>query len=112
MRGTGFAHHGAVAECGVGGGQGSSAADLATRRAEGAAEAAATTRGAVECLDLYNYYSEMTAKSEVIRARSRLRGDLPEARFLAGNPRRIVPGASMIWWRRAVFLGLSIVPNS
>src|SRR5271163_4054750 len=36
------AHHGAVAECGMAGGQGSSAADLATRRAEGAAEAAAT----------------------------------------------------------------------
>src|SRR5271155_6190618 len=36
------AHHGAVAGCGVAGGQGSSAADLATRRAEGAAEAAAT----------------------------------------------------------------------
>src|SRR5271154_3186629 len=35
-------HHGAVAGCGVAGGQGSSAADLATRRAEGAAEAAAT----------------------------------------------------------------------
>src|ERR1700733_598494 len=36
------AHHGAVAECGVAGRQGSSAADLATRRAEGAAETAAT----------------------------------------------------------------------
>src|SRR6266571_8851881 len=36
------AHHGAVAECGMAGGQGSSAADLATRRPEGAAEAAAT----------------------------------------------------------------------
>src|ERR1017187_9429282 len=36
------AHHGVVAECGMAGGQGSSAADLATRRAEGAAEAAAT----------------------------------------------------------------------
>src|ERR1035437_7282656 len=36
------AHHGAVAECGMAGGQGSSAADLATRRAESAAEAAAT----------------------------------------------------------------------
>src|SRR5215813_11963798 len=36
------AHHGVVAGCGVGGGEGSSAADLATRRAEGAAEAAAT----------------------------------------------------------------------
>src|ERR1022692_141730 len=35
------AHHGAVAECGMAGGQGSSAADLATRRAESAAEAAA-----------------------------------------------------------------------
>src|ERR1019366_7430443 len=36
------AHHRAVAECGVAGGKGSSTADLATRRAEGAAEAAAT----------------------------------------------------------------------
>ena len=36
------AHHGAVAGCGVAGGKGSGAADLATRRAEGAAEAAAT----------------------------------------------------------------------
>src|SRR5450432_201270 len=36
------AHHGAITECGMAGGQGSSAADLATRRAEGAAEAAAT----------------------------------------------------------------------
>src|ERR1039458_6330136 len=36
------AHHGAVAERGVAGGEGSSAADLATRRAEGAAETAAT----------------------------------------------------------------------
>src|SRR5450631_2921609 len=36
------AHHGAVAERGVAGGEGSSAADLATRRAESAAEAAAT----------------------------------------------------------------------
>src|SRR5208282_4732840 len=36
------AHHGAVAASGMAGGQGSSAADLATRRAEGAAEAAAT----------------------------------------------------------------------
>src|ERR1017187_3588069 len=36
------AHHGAVAERGVAGGKGSSAADLATRRAEGAAETAAT----------------------------------------------------------------------
>src|ERR1017187_7314689 len=36
------AHHGVVAECGVAGGEGSSAADLATRRAEGAAEAATT----------------------------------------------------------------------
>src|SRR5450755_3858019 len=36
------AHHGVVAECGMAGGQGSSAADLATRRAEGTAEAAAT----------------------------------------------------------------------
>src|ERR1700733_8114588 len=35
-------HHGVVAACGVAGGQGSSAADLETRRAEGAAEAAAT----------------------------------------------------------------------
>src|ERR1700678_1811412 len=35
-------HHGSVAERGMAGGQGSSAADLATRRAEGAAEAAAT----------------------------------------------------------------------
>src|SRR5208282_1516004 len=35
-------HHGAVAGCGVAGGKGSGAADLATRRAEGAAEAAAT----------------------------------------------------------------------
>src|SRR5450631_572147 len=34
------AHHGVVAERGVGGGKGSSAADLATRRAEGAAETA------------------------------------------------------------------------
>src|ERR1700680_1297278 len=34
------AHHGAVAERGVAGGEGSSAADLATRRAEGAAETA------------------------------------------------------------------------
>ncbi len=34
------AHHGAFAERGVGGGEGSSAADLATRRAEGAAETA------------------------------------------------------------------------
>src|ERR1039457_2606266 len=34
------AHHGAVAECGVAGGEGSSATDLATRRAEGAAETA------------------------------------------------------------------------
>src|SRR5271168_226260 len=34
------AHHGAVAECGVAGGEGSSAADLATRRAEGTAETA------------------------------------------------------------------------
>src|SRR5450432_2077282 len=34
------AHHGVVAERGVGGGQGSSAADLATRRAESAAETA------------------------------------------------------------------------
>src|ERR1700680_3765742 len=34
------AHHGVVAECGVAGGKGSSAADLATRRAEGAAETA------------------------------------------------------------------------
>src|SRR5208282_2820801 len=33
------AHHRVVAECGVAGGEGSSAADLATRRAEGAAEA-------------------------------------------------------------------------
>ena len=32
------AHHGVVAGCGVAGGQGSSAADLATRRAEGAAQ--------------------------------------------------------------------------
>src|ERR1700685_4260526 len=36
------AHHGVVAERGLAGGYGSSAADLATRRAEGAAEAAAT----------------------------------------------------------------------
>src|ERR1039458_2458112 len=36
------AHHRAVTECGVAGGKGSSTADLATRRAEGAAEAAAT----------------------------------------------------------------------
>src|ERR1039458_7214025 len=36
------AHHGAVAECGVASGEGSSAADLATRRAEGTAETAAT----------------------------------------------------------------------
>src|SRR5450631_1364613 len=36
------AHHGDVAERGVAGGEGSSAADLATRRAEGAAETAAT----------------------------------------------------------------------
>src|SRR5271168_4100309 len=36
------AHHGAVAACGMAGGEGSSAADLATRRAEGAAETAAT----------------------------------------------------------------------
>src|SRR5580704_17359094 len=36
------AHHGVVAGCGVAGGEGSSAADLATRRAEGAAETAAT----------------------------------------------------------------------
>src|ERR1019366_5655682 len=36
------AHHGVVAERGMAGGQGSSAADLATRRAEGAAETAAT----------------------------------------------------------------------
>src|SRR5271155_5094167 len=47
------ADHGAVAACGVAGGQGSSAADLATRRAEGAAEAAATrtvvARGWVVC---------------------------------------------------------------
>src|SRR5580698_7973312 len=34
------AHNGAVAECGVAGGEGSSAADLATRRAEGTAETA------------------------------------------------------------------------
>src|SRR5450755_2821122 len=34
------AHHGAVAECGMAGGEGSSAADLATRRAEGTAETA------------------------------------------------------------------------
>src|SRR5271170_8117493 len=34
------AHHGVVAGCGVAGGQGSSAADLATRGAEGAAETA------------------------------------------------------------------------
>src|SRR5271157_5682173 len=33
-------HHGVVAECGVAGGQGSSTADLATRRAESAAETA------------------------------------------------------------------------
>src|SRR5271156_4841027 len=33
-------HHGVVAACGMAGGQGSSAADLATRRAEGAAETA------------------------------------------------------------------------
>src|ERR1700693_1889216 len=47
------AHHGAVAEWGVAGGKGSSAADLATRRAEGAAEAAATravvARGCFVC---------------------------------------------------------------
>src|SRR5438067_3567625 len=36
------AHHGVVAECGLAGGQGSSAADLATRRAESTAETAAT----------------------------------------------------------------------
>src|SRR5450759_5776144 len=36
------AHHSAFAERGMAGGEGSSAADLATRRAEGAAEAAAT----------------------------------------------------------------------
>ena len=36
------AYHGAVAECRMAGGEGSSAADLATRRAEGTAEAAAT----------------------------------------------------------------------
>src|ERR1039457_2726193 len=36
------AQHGAVAECGEAGGEGSSAADLATRRAEGTAETAAT----------------------------------------------------------------------
>jgi transposase InsO family protein len=36
------AHHGAVAECGVAGGEGSSAADLATRRAEGTTETKAT----------------------------------------------------------------------
>src|SRR5271170_937557 len=35
-------HHGVVAACGMAGRQGSSAADLATRRAEGATEAAAT----------------------------------------------------------------------
>jgi hypothetical protein len=35
------AHHGAVAACGMAGGEGSSAADLATRRAKGTAEAAA-----------------------------------------------------------------------
>src|SRR5438270_9394013 len=34
------AHHGAVTERGMAGGEGSSAADLATRRAEGAAETA------------------------------------------------------------------------
>src|SRR5580698_1836131 len=34
------AHHGVVARCGVAGRQGSSAADLATRRAEGTAETA------------------------------------------------------------------------
>src|SRR6266852_5294803 len=36
------AHHRVAAECGVAGGQGSSAADLATRRAESTAETAAT----------------------------------------------------------------------
>ena len=36
------AHHGAVEECGVAGGQGSGAADLATRGAEGNAETAGT----------------------------------------------------------------------
>src|SRR6266853_248733 len=36
------AHHGAAEERGVAGGEGSSTADLATRRAEGAAEAAGT----------------------------------------------------------------------
>src|ERR1017187_6342858 len=36
------AHHGVVAERGMAGGEGSSAADLATRRAEGTAETAAT----------------------------------------------------------------------
>src|SRR5450631_367674 len=41
------AHHGVVAECGVAGGEGSSAADLATRRAEGAAETAATRAAVV-----------------------------------------------------------------
>src|SRR5271165_6682071 len=34
------AHHGVITKCGVAGGQGSSAADLATRRAESAAETA------------------------------------------------------------------------
>src|SRR5580658_5952513 len=34
------AHYGVVTECGVAGGQGSGAADLATRRAEGTAETA------------------------------------------------------------------------
>src|ERR1039457_4456832 len=34
------AHHGVVAGCGVAGGEGSSAADLATRRAEGTTETA------------------------------------------------------------------------
>src|ERR1035438_6120751 len=47
------AHHGVVAECGVASGEGSSAADLATRRAEGTAETAATravvARGGVVC---------------------------------------------------------------
>ena len=37
-----LAHHGVLAGCGVAGGEGSSAADLATRRAEGSPEPAET----------------------------------------------------------------------
>ena len=74
------AHYGVVAECGVAGGEGSSAADLATRRAEGAAEAAGArtvvargwfvcavaTRASESCVEL-DFVKAMTHDGRALR---------------------------------------------